>query len=163
MTDSRVETLLRDALADPDPPDHAVRRARELMPSGVSAAIRDLMERAAALVADLRLDSRAAAAMPGFRGGASGFQLLYTAKAHEMFLRVEPPVRAGGEFSITGQVEARERDGAWPRVVIVGQDRISADMVPDAEGMFRCILPAGCYSVAVGSEPPFLVRELRLE
>jgi hypothetical protein len=164
MNEQDLERLLNDALAEPGPPDHVLARARKLMPSTAGATLATWIERARTILAEIRIDTRAQPALAGFRNAATHFQLLATSGPAEVFIQVVPMPGSGAPLCLRGQLDSPAAEQSDRPVAAVSQadGTVVALARSGHDGSFELRLRPGCYDLAIGLDPPFLVPGLDL-
>jgi hypothetical protein len=162
MNEHQLHDLLREALAEPAPPQALEARARRLMPSPIVAGLQSLFERARNLVAEIRVDSRIQPALAGFRGTVQPVQILVQAGHHELFLQVTPASETPGSLRVRGQIESTAASTLACDVAASDERGPLYATRSREDGTFDLQLPKGRYDLAIGLDPPFLVPSLEL-
>jgi hypothetical protein len=163
MNEHELENLLRDALAEPRPPEHALSRVRDLMPGGVATVLAAWLESARNLLAEIRIDTRARPALAGFRSASTQHQVLATAGAAEVFIQIDSNPEAGDAFRLSGQLECPGANLDRPVAAIRRAGGVVESAVrAGGDGVFEMTLQPGVYDLAIGLDPPFLVPGLDL-
>jgi anti-sigma factor RsiW len=144
-----IETMRRDDSAAPAP--DAVRRARALWLQRAESTALAWLRQAERLVATVVFDSRQRLALPGFRGGASTYQMAFECDAGRVDLQVLPrPQPAGGTWRLRGQVApAGDTTVESAALVSGGTAEAVAETTPDRHGRFKIDAAPGDYDLLV--------------
>jgi hypothetical protein len=140
------------------PPADVVARAKALFqqmrpaPAGaVRSRVQEWLEALDRVVAALTFDSRARAALAGFRGTAELVRLSFESDLAEIDLELNPR-EEGGEMrmSIIGQISSTDEAGGSPVVLTeTGTHRAVAQTVCDQGGLFEVTIERGRYDLHV--------------
>ncbi len=149
------------------PPRPTVERAIGIMAMVTSPghSIFSSLNRAAAILASIIFDSRAQAAVAGFRGALAGHQLGFSCPACEIDLQIAQPAPGSTSFTLRGAIDTTS--GA-PATHVALAHRDSSEPITqapvDEHGNFRIESGAGDFDllIAVG-DAMVVVEALRLE
>jgi len=153
------EVVRADALAEP--PAAAVARAKAIFPR--KPALSELLGGLRRVVAELTFDSRSgmAAALAGFRGGLSAYQVAFAGAGAEVDVQLEPPVDGGVEarWQVLGQVTT---DDEPPSATVYltspeAGDHAVAEAVADEHGVFGLAALPGRYDLLVRIDGTLIV------
>lgn len=138
----------------PAPPADVVQRAIELLATRGGApapSVVELGRQVARFIAELIFDTRRHAALAGFRGSSSAYQLAYGSKAARIDLQLSPASNlSDDQWRIRGQITPLD-DG---QVMGVRIQRLSgggaaAHATPDHRGRFAMTAQPGMYDLVV--------------
>lgn len=128
----------------------AVARAKGIMPK--RSPVADLLSTLRRVVAEVTFDNRAggAAALAGFRGGMSAYQVAFAGGGAEVDLQLDPPAEAEQRWRLLGQVTT---DDDAPATILLtmaaGGERPVAETTADEHGMFGLAALPGRYDLLV--------------
>jgi hypothetical protein len=129
-----------------------IARAKALLRGSRFDLARDLVQPLRRIVAQLTFDSRGgqAAALAGFRGTASTYQLAFAGAGAEVDLQLEPPADTGSPWRLLGQVATDEPPTAVTvEVAVAGEAAVVARTTADEDGVFNLATPPGRYDLVL--------------